>query len=185
MAVLCDASSKLADKQAAMMDGVVQASLTKRGDKIKNEFHYEPHDERTLANEQDLLLIVRVFLLLLQQHLDLLQTFECERDFVLVLNQLDTTEAAHAKCPHVLQVAQLHVTELGSGRRKALCALREHLIHDSGVADRLERPEVCVEGAGTDTIGSKGRIARISYFLSSIRQSAPGGLAMTLASRLS
>lgn len=138
------------------MDGVAQAMLTKRGDKIKVEFHYEPHDERTLADEQDLLLVVRVFLLLLQKHLDFLQAFEGERDFVLVLHQLDTTEAAHAQCPDVLQVTQLHVTELRPSCREAFRALREHLIHDFGVANHLKRPEMCVEGAATDRIGSEG-----------------------------
>lgn len=54
-----------------------------------------PNDERTVAFVQDFLLIVSVFLLLLLQHLDLLEAFESKGDFAFVLDKFNTPESAH------------------------------------------------------------------------------------------
>lgn len=70
-----------------------------------------PNDEWAFASVQDLLLVVGMLLLLLLQHLDLLEALEGESDFVLVVDQLHAPETAHSKCPDALQFVQLNVTK--------------------------------------------------------------------------
>lgn len=70
-----------------------------------------PNDKRALASEQNLLLVVSVFLLLLLKHFDLLEAFEGESNFTLELHQFDTSEATHAQSPNTFQFIQLDVTE--------------------------------------------------------------------------
>lgn len=110
-----------------------------------------PDDERTVAGEQNLLLVVGMFLLLLLQHLNLLEALEGESDFIFELNQLHTSEAAHAERPNARQFPQLDVTELA--RCRGLRGPRERLIYDSRVADHLQTAEVGVEGAVTTQVG--------------------------------
>jgi hypothetical protein len=72
-----------------------------------------PNDKRTLASEQNLLLVVRVFLLVLLKHFYLFEAFEGECGFVAVLNQLHPSESTHSQSPNALQFVQLDVTKLG------------------------------------------------------------------------
>jgi hypothetical protein len=75
-----------------------------------------PNDKRTVAGEQNLLLVIRVLLLVLLKHFDLFEAFEGERRFVAVLNQLHPSESAHAQSPNAFQFVQLDVTKLGRSR---------------------------------------------------------------------
>lgn len=56
-----------------------------------------PNDKWTLAGEENLLLVVRVFLLVLLKHFDLFEAFESKCGFIVAtLNQLHPSESAHA-----------------------------------------------------------------------------------------
>lgn len=73
-----------------------------------------PNNKRAIARVQNLLLVVRVFLLLLLKHFNFFEALESKRD-LLELHQLDSPEAPDTKRSDLLQVVELDVTELGFG----------------------------------------------------------------------
>lgn len=71
-----------------------------------------PHDKRAVTAQHDVLLAVGVLLLLLSNHLNLLEVFEGERFPVLALDQLDAAKATDAERTDVGEVVQLNVVVL-------------------------------------------------------------------------
>lgn len=116
-----------------------------------------------------------MFLLLLLQHLNLLEALEGESDFIFELNHLHTSEAAHAERPDALQLPQLDVTELALSRCRCLRGSRERLIHDFRVADHLQTAEVGIKGAATTQLGHLSvRATVLNQTLLSVQREAVG-----------